>query len=217
MTPTDRLGNHYLVNCVDHKSNYCCVFLAKTKDVAAQKFKHFLVFFEKRFDCRVHVLRTDGGGEYKTLDLFCKKTGVARQISEARNQASNGKAERMHRTVLNMARCMIFACGLLLFFWGDAVEYATYVLNRSPTRANAKRASPLEVLTGQAPNLRKIVAFGSVCTVYRDPRKNSLQPRAQLGHIVGMSDETTGYCVFLRQDRDVVVMQHVKNIETLTD
>ncbi|GAB9477897.1 unnamed protein product, partial [Globisporangium polare] len=92
MTPTDRLGNRYLVNFVDHKSNYCRVFLAKTKDAAAKKFEHFLVFFEKRFDCRVHVLRTDGGGEYQNVDLFCKNTGVARQVSEARNQASNGKA-----------------------------------------------------------------------------------------------------------------------------
>lgn len=47
MTPTDRLSNRYLVNFVGHKSNYCRVFLAKTKDVAAQLFKHFLVFFEK--------------------------------------------------------------------------------------------------------------------------------------------------------------------------
>ena len=90
------------------------MFLAKTKDAAAKKFKHFLVFFEKMFDFRIHILRTDGGGEYQNVDLFCKKTGIARQVSEARNQASNGKAERMHRTILNMAMCMIFACGLHL-------------------------------------------------------------------------------------------------------
>ncbi|KAG6617461.1 Integrase catalytic core protein [Phytophthora cinnamomi] len=52
----------------------------------------FLVFFEKRFDCRIHVLRTDSGGEYQNVDLFCKKTGVARQRSEANNQASNERA-----------------------------------------------------------------------------------------------------------------------------
>ena len=97
MTPKDRLGNRYLVNFIDHKSNYCRVFLAPTKDKAAKKFEHFLAFFERRFNCRIHVLRTDGGGGYANVDLFCKSTGVSRQISEARNQASNGMAERMHR------------------------------------------------------------------------------------------------------------------------
>ena len=116
MTAKDGMGNRYLVNFVDHKSNYCRVFLARIKDQAAKKFEHFLIFFEKRFNCRVHVLRTDGGEEYKNVDLLCNSTGVARQVSEARNQASNGKAERMHRTVLNMARSMIFASNLPLAF-----------------------------------------------------------------------------------------------------
>ena len=44
MTPRDRLGNRYMVNFIDHRTNYCRVFLAKSKDVAAQKFKHFMAF-----------------------------------------------------------------------------------------------------------------------------------------------------------------------------
>ena len=154
MTPQDRLGNRYLINFVDYKSNYCRIFLARTKDAAAKQFEAFLTYFEKRFDCRIHVLRTDGGGEYANVDLFCKRTGVARQISEARNQASNGKTERMHRTILNLARSMMFACALPLNFWKDAVLYAVYVLNKIPTRSNSERVSTLEMLTGTAPDLR---------------------------------------------------------------
>ena len=55
MTPIDRLGNRYLVNFVDHKSNYCRVFLAPTKDKAAKKFEHLLIFFERMFDFKIHV------------------------------------------------------------------------------------------------------------------------------------------------------------------
>ena len=85
MTPKDRLGNRYLVNFIDHKSNYCRVSLSPTKDKTAKKFEHFLGFFERRFNCRIYVLRTDGGGEYADVDMFCKSTGVSRQIIEARN------------------------------------------------------------------------------------------------------------------------------------
>ena len=72
MTPKDRFHNRYLVNFVDHKSNYCRVLLAPTKDKAAKKFDNHLAFFERRFDCWIHVLRTDGGGEYANVDLFSK-------------------------------------------------------------------------------------------------------------------------------------------------
>uniref|UniRef100_A0AAV1TQL3 Integrase catalytic domain-containing protein n=1 Tax=Peronospora matthiolae TaxID=2874970 RepID=A0AAV1TQL3_9STRA len=82
-TPRDRLGNRYLVSFLDHKSDYCRVFLAHTKDAAAKQFEAFLVHFEKLFGFKVHVLRTDGGREYANVDLFCERTGVARQVSEA--------------------------------------------------------------------------------------------------------------------------------------
>ncbi|POM58937.1 Mitochondrial Carrier (MC) Family [Phytophthora palmivora] len=69
MTPRDRLGNRYMVNFIDHRTNYCRIVLAKTKDVAAQQFKRFMAFFERQFNYRIHVLRADGEGEYQTLDL----------------------------------------------------------------------------------------------------------------------------------------------------
>ena len=114
MTPRDRLGTRYLINFADYRSNYFRVFLASRKYVAAMNFKHFLSNFERRFNCRIHVLRTDGKDEYKPLDVFCKDTGITRQISERDNQYSNGKAERMHRTILNIVRSIGFASGLPL-------------------------------------------------------------------------------------------------------
>ncbi|CAI5703653.1 unnamed protein product [Peronospora effusa] len=217
MTPRDRLGNRYLVNFIDHRSNYCRVFLARSKDVAALKFKHFLMSFEREFNCNIHVLRTDEGGEYKTLDVFCKTNGVSRQVSKARNQASNGKAERMHRTIMNMVRSMVFASNLPLHFWGDAAEYATYILNRSRTKSNPGGVSPMEFLTTKVPNLNDIVAFGSTCTVHVDARNKSLGERGKAAIIIGKSDETKGYKVYIPKDKVVVVTQHVRNIETLSD
>ena len=78
MTPQNRLENRYLIKLVDHKSSYCKIFLARTKGAAAKRFEGFLIYFEKRFVCRIHVLRTDGGGEYANVDLFCKRTSLAR-------------------------------------------------------------------------------------------------------------------------------------------
>ena len=216
ITPADREKNRYLVNFIDHKTNYCRIFLAKTKDEAAKKFMHFVGHFERRFDCKIQVLRTDGGGEYVNVDLFCEKTGIARQRTEADNPASNGKAERMHRTVLNMARCMIFNCKLPMHFWGDAVKYAAYVLNRSPCKSNPRRMSPLEMLEGKPPSLTNVVIFGSPCMVYRSPGKNSLKKRSQRALVLGVSEEVKGYRVYLMVDKKVITTQHVKHIDTLS-
>jgi hypothetical protein len=39
ITPVDREMSRYLANFIDHKTNYCHIFLAKTKDEAAKKFR----------------------------------------------------------------------------------------------------------------------------------------------------------------------------------
>ena len=70
-------------------------------------------------------------------------------------------------------------------------------------------------MTGKISDLRGIVVFGSYCSGYREPRKNSLQQRSQRGVIVGISDETKGYKV--RKENKVIVSQYVGSIETLLD
>jgi hypothetical protein len=131
-------------------------------------------------------------------------------VSEASSQASNGKAERIHRTIFNMVRCMIFESGLAPTFWSDTAEYATYILNRSPSRANTGRHSPIQVLTDKSSSLRDVVAIGSSCTVRRDPKKKTLQKRAVLGRVLGKNDRTKGYRVYLPSERIVIITQHIR-------
>ncbi|DAZ96840.1 TPA: hypothetical protein N0F65_008271 [Lagenidium giganteum] len=216
MTPRDRLGNRYMVNYVDHKSNYCQVFLARTKDAAAKHFRQFLLHFERQCNCTVRVLRTDGGGEYRAVDLFCEDVGIQRQKTEPNNSASNGKAERMHRTIVDKAWSMMFACGLPLIFWGDAVRYASYVLNRSPCPANEGGVSPIQLLTGTAPDVRGNVEFGSHCTVYQDPKGKTWAKRGVEDRIIGRSEEVKGFKVLVPSDQKLTVTRHVANIRTVT-
>lgn len=100
------------------------------------------------------------------LELLVKSQRLATRLE-------NGKAERLHRTVMNMARCMIFSCDLPLSLRGDAVELSAYILNRMPRRANPNRASRIVILTGRPPILVDIVVFGSPCETYRDPQNNA--------------------------------------------
>jgi hypothetical protein len=90
---------------------------------------------------------------------------------------------------------MIFNCRLPMHFWGDAVEYAAFVLNRSPCKSNPERSSPMEMFEGMSPNLMHVVTFGYPFMVYRRPGKNSLKKRSQRGLILSVSEEVKGFRV----------------------
>ena len=173
--------------------------------------------FENEFHCRGHVLRTDGGGEYINVDLFCKQTGVRRQITEIGSRASNGKAERMNRTIFNMVRCMNVGHGVPLVFWSEAAEYGTYILNRSPTRSNPGRVSPIQMLTNETTSVSNVVVFGSPCMVWRDSNNKSFAKHAERALILENNDETKGYKVLFLKDRVVTTTRHVSQIGTLTE
>ena len=121
-----------------------------------------------------------------------KYTGIARQNSQTRNQASNGKAKRMHRTIINIFCSIVFAGSQLLNFWGDAAECATYISNRSLSKANANWLSPLLKLTKKVPVSSNIVAYRSLCTVHKNAKNKSLGACGKKGVIIGKSDIVKG-------------------------
>jgi hypothetical protein len=111
---------------------------------------------------------------------------------------------------------MVFNSGMPIRFWGDAVKYAAYVLNRSPSRSNPGRNSLLELLECKTPSLLNVVVFGSTCMVYRDSNDRTFKKRATRGTILGVPEETKGYVVYLKVDNKVISTQHVKYIENLS-
>ena len=75
----------------------------------------------------------------------------------------------------------------------------------------------MELLTKNVPVLSDIVVFGSACTVHVNPKNKSLVERGKTAIIIGKSDETKGYKGYISKYKVVVVTQHERNIETLTD
>ncbi|OWY99162.1 Retroelement pol Polyprotein [Phytophthora megakarya] len=110
---------------------------------------------------------------------------------------------------------MLFGSGLPLNYWGYAAEYAVYVLNRMPTRANVSRNLRLRCILANQGSGSDIVAFGSPCTAYDSPKK-ALGRRGTPGIIVGKNEETMGYKVIVVKHQTITTTRHVGNIETLS-
>ena len=68
----------------------------------------------------------------------------------------------MNRTLMNMARSMMFFKNVKLMFWCDAVVCATYLRNRIPSHA-IEYKTPHEMWFGHLPSVRHLWVFGSPC------------------------------------------------------
>ncbi len=53
--------------------------------------------------------------------------------------------------------------------------------------------------------------------VFRDSKGRTFGKRAVRGVILGVPEETKGYVIFLPQDKKIIVTQHVKYIQTLSE
>ena len=82
----------------------------------------------------------------------------------------NGAAERINRTIIEKARCLLFQCGLSTNYWPFAVEAAIYLYNRTWYSAIGK--TPFKARFGKKPNVANIRLFGSIAYVKNNkPRK----------------------------------------------
>ncbi|KAG2854887.1 hypothetical protein PC115_g25913 [Phytophthora cactorum] len=126
-------GKRYFVTFTDDKSHFCVVYLLRNKSEVADKFAEFVAMAETQTGKRVKTLRSDNGGEYTSgaMAKFCKDRGIEQKFTPPYTPQLNGVAERMNRTLVECARCMLEHAGLSKSYWGEAVMTATFLRNRS--------------------------------------------------------------------------------------
>lgn len=110
---------------------------------------------------------------------------------------------------------MLHDSGLPKYLWGEAVQHATYLKNRSPMRA-LDDTTPYEVFEGTKPDLSNLVPWGSRVHVH-DTSGSKLDARAAIGHWVGFDQESRAHRVYWPEWRIVTVERSVHfNIDDST-
>lgn len=96
----------------------------------------------------------------------------------------NGIVERKHRHLLNVAYALLFQGNLPLFFWGECIFTATYLINKKPTRTLSGK-SPHEVSVRVPPSYSHFRVFGCLCFIYNNfPHKHKFDSHSTSGIFV---------------------------------
>lgn len=134
-----------------------------------------------QFNKRVKIFRSNNALEYTqhAMYSFCIARGIIHQTSCAHTSQQNSVAERKHRTLLNIARTMMFNMHVPKHFWGDAILTACYLVNRVLSVGLGNQC-PFSLLYPDRPPSPRV--FGCVAFVHvLDPSQDKLSP-----HLLGL-------------------------------
>jgi gag-polypeptide of LTR copia-type/Integrase core domain/GAG-pre-integrase domain/Zinc knuckle len=216
ISPTSIGGSRYFITFTDDFSRKCWTYCLKTKDEALDKFKVFTNLVETKSGVKLKCLRSDNGGEYtsKAWKDFCIERGIEQTFSAPYSPNQNGVAERLNRTLSEMARSMINSHKLDEKLWGEAIMTAAYLKNRSP-HSSLEDITPEEAWSGRKPSVNHIRNFGCKTSVLipKEFRENKLSSRVWWGVFVGYAGKKLGYRIWDPKRQRVYVRRDVKFYE----
>ncbi|KAI4303367.1 hypothetical protein MLD38_039008 [Melastoma candidum] len=205
---TSKGGCIYFLTLIDDFSRKVWIYFLKNKSDVFDTFKQWKTQVEKQTGKPVKRLRTDNGLEFCGSDFneFCLKEGIIRHRTVVGTPQQNGVAERMNRTLLEKARCMISNAGLGKDFWAEAVNLACYLVNRSPHRALGSK-TPHEVWSGNPSDYSHLRVFG--CPAYAHVKEGKLEPRAKKCIFLGYQSGVKGYRLYCPEARKFMISRDV--------
>ena len=126
-----------MLTIIDDYSRRVWPYFLKHKSEAFKAFKEWKVMVERQTEKKVKKLRTDNRMEFcsNEFDSYCKSEGIVRHYTVPDTPQQNGVAERMNRTIISRARCMLSNAGMHRRFWAEAASTACYLINQSPNIA----------------------------------------------------------------------------------
>ncbi|XP_056687299.1 uncharacterized protein [Spinacia oleracea] len=133
-------GASYFLNVLDDHSRITWTYLLHNKMQVAKVISEFLAKVETQFD---------------------KKKGIVHEKSAPYVPQQNGRVERKHRSLLEIARALRFHSGLPKKFWGECGLTATHLINKLPSKVlNWK--TPSEIMFHSEPLFERLRVFGSL-------------------------------------------------------
>jgi hypothetical protein len=157
----------------------------------------------------IDTLASDRGSVFtsKEMRAFANKNMITLQFSTPDCQWQNGVAERMIRTIVDLARTLLMRSGLGKQYWGYAALVATHYVQRIYSTATDLGVTPHQLQFNVVPSLAHIRVFG--CRVYvhvnKDKGRKTLDKRAREGILLGYDMNNIGTYIVEMLDTKMIV------------
>nr|XP_016446556.1 PREDICTED: uncharacterized protein LOC107771645 [Nicotiana tabacum] len=190
-------GRKYFMTLVDDYSRFIWLFLMNDNEESIVILKNFLLLVKNQFHCSTKCLRSDNGTKFFNNQVtgLLQEHGIVHQRSCVYTPQQNGRVDRRHRSILDIARALRFQACVPLQFWVECVTTIVYILNRLPTIV-LKGVSPFERLFHRSPSLQHLRVFGSLCYATNLKKTDKFCPRAILVVHLGYSSSQKGYVLY---------------------
>ena len=114
---------------------------------------------------------------------------------------------------MEIARCLLYEKKMPLKFWAEAVNTASYLLNRMPTKVLGDK-TPYEIWYVFKPKVDYLKVFGSPCYVLQpEVKRRKLDQKADMGILIGYSTKSKAYKIYDLKSNKVVIARNVKVTE----
>ncbi|GJQ99396.1 retrovirus-related pol polyprotein from transposon TNT 1-94 [Tanacetum coccineum] len=193
----------------DHLCSSC--ELGKEKYETPEVLIDFLKLVQRGLHAQVRTVRTDKGTEFlnKNLHAYFVQEGIEHQTSTARTPEQNGVVERQNRTLVEVARTMLSATKVPLFFWAEAIATTCFTQNCSLVIPRHEKTS-YHIINGRKPSVKFFHIFGSLCYIVRDGENlDKMKEKGDACIFVGYSTQSRAYRVYNKRTRVIVETIHV--------
>ena len=212
MQTQSRHGELYFLTFIDGNTHYVKVRLLKSKAETCALLKALIERAEVETGERVNYFRSDGGGEYGSRELAAhfESKGIHHEKTNAYTPQENGVAERMNRTIVEMARALLRDANLPNTYWSFAVNHAAYIINRMPTRTLKQSITPFEAYTGNKPSIAHLRIFGCKGYVHvPDEKRQKLDKKTLECAHLGFSEHKRAFILVHRSSGRIVESRDV--------
>ncbi|WVZ94377.1 hypothetical protein U9M48_040276 [Paspalum notatum var. saurae] len=210
-------GKWYVLVIVYDFSRFSWVFFMEFKDEAFGFVRDLVLRLRNEIHKAMRAIRSDNGGEFRNsrFENFCRDLGLEHQFSSPYTPPQNGVVERNNRTLVEMARTMLYEHRTPRRFWAEAVNTACYIANRIFLRAFLGKTS-YELRFGRQPSVKHLRAFGCRCFVLKKAgHLDKFESRCLDGIFLGYASSSRAFRVWILEAKQVVETSEVSFDETM--